>query len=106
MHRSELLLMVVCCLLIADNPALSQVWTQTTAPTNYWNSIAASADGNKLVATVYGGGIYSSTDSGTTWKPTGAPSGMPWKTVASSADGTKLIAAGFYKYPHERPAIS
>ncbi len=99
MHRSELFLMVVCCLLIAVNPALSQVWTQTTAPTNYWNSIAASADGNRLVATVYGGGIYSSTDSGKTWKPTGAPSGVPWTTVASSADGTKLVAAAFYKYP-------
>jgi hypothetical protein len=82
-----------------NEPAFAHTWTQTGAPTNYWNSIAASADGTKLVAVVYGGGIYTSTNSGATWTQTGAPSGFPWESVASSADGTKLVAAGFYDHP-------
>ncbi len=79
-------------------------WTQTSAPTNYWASIASSADGSKLVAAVWGtygfsnnllgGPIYVSADSGATWTRTGAPSNE-WASVASSADGTKLVAAAY-----------
>jgi photosystem II stability/assembly factor-like uncharacterized protein len=91
--------MVFCGLFTTINPAAAQIWTPTAAPTNYWHSIAASADGTKLVAVVYGGGIYTSTNSGSTWQPTVAPSGFPWQSVASADDGTKLVAVGFYDYP-------
>src|SRR5262249_13324070 len=37
-------------------------WTSASAPTNNWYSIAASADGTRLAAVVYGGGIYTSTN--------------------------------------------
>jgi hypothetical protein len=52
-------------------PALAQTWVQTSAPTNVmWGPVASSADGTKLVAGASGfptrsGGIYVSTDSGT-----------------------------------------
>src|ERR1035437_10720298 len=81
---------------------IAQTWTQTSAPTNVWSSIACSADGTKLFA-CGGGGIflgragpvYISSDGGATWTPTGAPSNY-WASIASSADGTKLVAvAGF-----------
>ena len=47
-------------------------WTQTTAPPQYWWSVASSSDGTKLVAVSNAffsgvGSIYTSSDSGTTW---------------------------------------
>ena len=54
--------------------------------------MASSADGTKLVAVVFGGYIYASTDSGVTWtRPQGSFS-QDWMSVASSADGTRLVA--------------
>jgi hypothetical protein len=81
-------------------------WFSTGAQSNNWTSVAASADGVKLVASVasianaggggaHGGPIYTSPDSGTTWRPTTAPSNQ-WSSVASSADGSTLVAAAAY----------
>jgi hypothetical protein len=55
-----------------------------------WSAVASSADGTKLVATVKGGQIYTSVDSGVTWTP--QDSSRNWSSVASSVDGTKLTA--------------
>jgi hypothetical protein len=41
------------------------------------------------------GRIYTSTDSGLTWKASGSPI-KRWRSVASSADGTKLVAGSDY----------
>ena len=66
-----------------------------------WVSVASSADGTRLVAasdwwdgTVWNGTIYTSTNSGTAWVPTSAPTPPQalWSSVACSADGTKLVA--------------
>ena len=78
-------------LLAATAPTSAQTWTQTSAPSNYWNSVASSADGSKLVA-ASDGAIYTSTDSGAAWTATSAPI-TNWISVASSADGVKLFAA-------------
>ena len=44
------------------------LWTLTSASYGVnWYAIASSADGSHLAAVVYGGGIYTSTDSGATW---------------------------------------
>ena len=56
-----------------------------------WSSVASSADGTKLVATVYHGHIYTSIDSGVTWSQQPGEE-RNWSSVASSADGTKLVA--------------
>lgn len=76
----------------AVHPSLAQNWILTSAPMTNWSWVASSADGSKLIATVYGGLIYASTDSGATWSATSAPSSN-WTSVASSADGSKLVAA-------------
>ncbi|MFA5593633.1 MAG: hypothetical protein WC989_10025 [Micavibrio sp.] len=55
-----------------------------------WRGFASSSDGKKLVTTVWGGQIYTSTDRGVTWTP--RDSNRNWYGVASSADGTKLVA--------------
>jgi hypothetical protein len=79
-------------------------WVPTAAPSNYWVSVASSADGIKLVAAAKypysaAGVIYTSADAGTTWTSNSAPN-ENWASVASSADGRKLWAAatidGYY----------
>jgi hypothetical protein len=77
-------------------------WTLTSAPAGGWLSVASSSDGTKLVAvsinretiseTLVGGIIITSTNSGTTWTQTSAPTNQNWWSVASSSDGTKLVA--------------
>src|SRR5438445_7213916 len=59
------------------DPAFAQTWTPTSAPSRNWTWVASSADGSKLVAVAYTNGIYTSTDSGATWKETSAPA-EPW----------------------------
>ena len=68
-------------------------WTPIPAPIHKaWGAIASSADGTKLVAVPAFSPIYTSTNSGATWRTTSTPS-LWWTSVASSADGTKLFAA-------------
>jgi photosystem II stability/assembly factor-like uncharacterized protein len=81
---------------MATSTNLGASWAQMT---NYVHpiAIAASADGTKFVAVTYDstqGLIYTSTDSGMTWKQAtnGTVAGPGWYSVASSADGTKLVA--------------
>jgi hypothetical protein len=65
-------------------------WSSRAFATN-WSCVASSADGTRLVAAVYGGRIYTSTDSGASWIARGVITN--WSLVASSADGVKLVAA-------------
>lgn len=90
-------------------------WTSNSPPTptgSYtWSSMACSADGKKLALAgwqalsmnVYGGAIFTSTNSGATWQPTSAPS-TNWGSIAGSADGVRLVATASYNtysgYPH------
>ena len=68
-------------------------FVQTGAPTNYWISVACSADGSMLVAAAgQADGIYTSTNSGLNLIKTSAPDSMR-EGSSSSAAGTKLVAA-------------
>jgi hypothetical protein len=55
--------------------------------------VASSADGTRLVAAVFGGQLYTSTDGGVSWTP--RESNRSWQCVASSADGTRLVAGDY-----------
>lgn len=77
-------------LLASQFEASPSGWEQTSAPSQSWTSVAASANGSGLVAAA-NGPIYTSTDSGATWQQTSAPL-TNWAAVASSADGTRLVA--------------
>jgi hypothetical protein len=59
----------------------------------FWNCVASSTDGTRLIAGTFGDGIYTSSDSGVTW--TAHEEGLNWVSVASSADGRKLVAIPF-----------
>jgi len=76
--------------------SFGQTWVQTSAPSNHWGCVAASANGRILAAGVRHGAastsIYTSDDYGLSWLPTSAPAG-DWISIASSADGSLLIAA-------------
>jgi hypothetical protein len=79
-------------------------WTRTTTPFMSWMAVASSSDGSKLAAVGAGPNpigsigpgfpkpIYTSTNSGATWKSNNVPA-LFWKSIASSADGSKLVAA-------------
>ena len=71
------------------NPVPAEVWTPRESNRN-WRSVASSANGSKLVAALFGGQIYTSTDSGVTWTP--RESNRDWLSCASSADGSMLAA--------------
>ena len=72
-------------------------WTAQTSVIRNWQSIASSSDGTKLAAVVYGGYIYTSTDSGVTWTARTNVS-RNWYSITSSGDGTKLQAVVYQGY--------
>jgi hypothetical protein len=85
-------------------PATAQDWTMASASaTNYWISLASTADGGRLFAgTAFGDlahGIFTSTNLGSTWTVTGAPAGE-WDSVACSADGSVVLASGYRGYSY------
>ena len=89
-------LMVVGVGLLLSGVVHAQNWTQTSAPSNHWQSVASSADGSKLIALADSWTYYTSTNSGYTWTSNREPqSGSlmgSWYAIASSADGNKLAA--------------
>ena len=72
-----------------NNPLPGITWTARDSARN-WVRVASSSDGTRLIASVSGGQLYTSTDSGATW--TARETNRNWVGVASSSDGTKLVA--------------
>ena len=91
-HNRFILSGIVVSSVVFGSAAHSQTWKQLNAPITNWSAIACSADGSKVVAAVWQGPIYTSTNSGSNWLATSAPV-TNWSAVASSADGTRLLAA-------------
>ncbi len=72
---------------------LGYAWTERTgAGSRDWCAVASSHDATKLVAVVYGGYIYTSSNSGANWAERSAAGSRNWSSIASSADGSKLVA--------------
>jgi len=92
--KHVVLLAAVWC---GANSAVAQTWTQTSAPTNHWLSVASSADGSKLIAVDTSGHYYISTNSGITWNTNNEPQlgslYASWSYIANSADGTEYVGA-------------
>lgn len=88
---------------IHNNPGLIYVstdsgdtWHPTSAPSNAWQFVTMSANGNTILAVsayFQAGPIYLSTDCGSTWTTNGPTFG--WGAIATSADGGKLATAAF-----------
>jgi len=76
-------------------------WTQETgSPNGSWSSITMSNDGTKLAATLASGGIYTSSDGGTTWALQSGAGSRTWNSIRMSADGSRIVATarGDYLY--------
>jgi hypothetical protein len=77
-----------------SNPAATLSGTARGLQANtIWSSVATSSDGTHIVATVDGGDIFTSPDSGTTWVDHTSTGPRHWLTVASSLNGSYLVAA-------------
>lgn len=85
---------VMGLLLTGFPSAFAQNWKLTSAPITNWSSVASSANGSILVATVYDGPVYLSTNAGIEWIATDAPIG-PWRTIACSADGIRFSGGAY-----------
>jgi photosystem II stability/assembly factor-like uncharacterized protein len=68
-------------------------WTASSAPAQYWNSVASSADGVHLFATAQAG-LYTSADAGATWTAHGTNG--QWGQATSSTDGRALATYNDY----------
>jgi len=90
---------------VGNPPTLGAIYISTTAGDAWtlapgtsgkqWRAVACSADGTKLGAAVYDGGIYFSTNSGNTWLDSG-PTNAEWDSIACSSDGSRWAAVSFY----------
>lgn len=86
---------------IYTSPDTGVTWVSNNAPELSWSTVASSADGTKLVAADYNNhGIYTSTDSGTTWTPAINSPKVALYSISSSADGSKLAAVAIKYSPY------
>jgi len=87
--------------LVRPGSSAAQSWTQTTAPSNHWTSLASAADGTYLIGSSSSEGdglVYVSTNAGGSWVPAGVPA-QDWASVAASADGATLFCGVKYYGP-------
>ena len=57
-----------------------------------WTAITSSSDGTMLAAVIYGENIWTSTDSGVSWRETSTGSPQQWRGISLSSDGMKIAA--------------
>jgi photosystem II stability/assembly factor-like uncharacterized protein len=81
-----------------DVLTIAQPFTLAGTASQDWRGVAASTDGQHLVAVPSSGAIMTSADAGVTWASTGVSG--PWTSIASSATGRRLIAGGFNDVLH------
>ena len=85
-------------LMSSNTPAFAQPWKESYINSPfavYWDSVASSADGTKLIAVGNmspsgASAVFTSTNSGLTWETNNAPFAI-WTAVAASADGNNLV---------------
>ncbi|MFZ2152006.1 MAG: hypothetical protein WAV09_02775, partial [Minisyncoccia bacterium] len=96
MKMRLLSVLFIITILLSSSETFALTWTeQTSSGSRTWVTVTSSSDGTKLAAGVYGGYIYTSTDSGANWTQQTGSGSRNWRGVTSSSDGTKL-AAGVY----------
>ena len=83
-------------------------WNITSAPSKSWREIDMSSDGSRIVAVVYGGFIWTSSDSGVSWSQQNGSGSRNWLSVASSSSGARLVAVvnGGYIYTSNNYGVS
>ncbi len=77
---------------------INGTWKEKTSSGPYsWSSnVVSSSDGSKLVAGIYDGSIYTSSNSGSTWVKRTSAGVRYWTSISSSLDGSKIVAVPGY----------
>lgn len=75
-------------------------WSGRAIPPAIWTGLAASTNGERLVATASTGQIFVSTNSGNEWIQCSNVPAFYWASVAASADGSHLLAASAALEPY------
>jgi hypothetical protein len=85
--------LLLAATLVSSRSLRAETWTLTSAPEDYWASVACSADGSTVVA-VADKLLFVSTNFGGSWTSNGlfSPDQTVWSAAACSADGTKMVA--------------
>lgn len=73
------------------SPNMSLVTALTSSSNLSWQGIGGSSDGQYLIATAYGSGLYRSSNWGNTWTQSTQTSGN-WENVSVSGDGMYALA--------------
>lgn len=60
-----------------------------------WSSICSNSDGTNLAACINPGGIYTSTDNGSSWNLTDASNNLAWTSICSDSTGQYLAACAY-----------
>lgn len=80
-------------LYLYDGDAWNEIYPPGGSPANKdWYDLVISEDGTKMFAAVYGGSVYQSVDSGSTWTTLGLSSANFWN-IECSRDATYLVTA-------------
>ena len=103
-YQTNLRLIGLCAFFATASLVFAQTWTLTRAATNYWQSVASSADGTILAASAghqisignYSGGVFISTNSGSDWFQANLPATNFYWGIALSADGSRLATTFVY----------
>ena len=76
---------------------MGNTWAKATSETGEknWSTVASDGGGSRLLAGVYGGLLYISSDAGKDWSVTGPSvvTNQNWTAVSSSSTGKDLVAA-------------
>ena len=78
-----------------DRPDRGVTWTETGAPSDgseYWDTLAMSADGTHVAAGTENGDIWVSSDSGDTWSDPDVGIEFAAQSLGMSADASLLVA--------------
>jgi uncharacterized repeat protein (TIGR02543 family) len=70
-------------------------WSNASSvtPSGNWHALATSADGTKVVAAIYGGKIYTSSDSGANWTERTNSTNRDWLAVAITQSSNVIYGA-------------
>ncbi len=86
----------ILCLLNFNAQSQTLSWVETgpnPGTVLTWNTSAISSDGSKMIAGVYNGRLYLSTNYGATWSETGPAPGndFKWQDIAMSGNGLNIV---------------
>jgi hypothetical protein len=96
-QQKYFVLWIVLVWFVVSTRSYSYTWTLTSAPSASWQSITSDSTGQYLAAAAVSsnseGGIYTSSDYGSTWTRTSASILINWESITSDSTGQYLATS-------------